>query len=771
MGRRRAGLVGTAKDGAVGRDLRTLFNVGAIRNLTDGQLLERFATGRGEGGELAFAALVERHGPMVLRVARGVLGDPHEAQDAFQATFLVLVAKGRRLWVRDSLAPWLHQVAYRTASCQRANLARRRRLERRASPGEAATGPTPVDDRARVLLEEVERLPERYRAAVVLCDLEGRTHEQAARSLGWPVGTVKSRQSRGRQKLRDRLTRRGVAPGLGLGLPALDVPLTAALVDSTTLAAVRFVISRAIAPGTAAALAQEVIRAMTILRWTKLATPLLALGVAASGAGLVAQERGEKAGETQAPGPKAPAAPAADPSVVEVKPGKLTWNLSDRGNLEPSKAIDVLCEVEGNTVIIKILPDGAAVKRGDVVAELDSATLRDTVVNQRITTQQAEAAFKQARLVREVAVFAVKEYVEGVHPQDREALMGKVVMAKSAIEKGQARLERTRLARQRFDEAEARRTGPPTPADVVADLTLADRLEAAELDIQRAKVDLEAAQTQQQVLEKHTLEKRTQSLKADVGRASADELAKQSRWELERTKERKLMWQIERCTLKAPGDGVVVYANEPRPAGPQRVQIEEGATVRERQKLFSIIDLAGPVRVNAKLPEATIDRVQLGQSVRIKVDAIPNEEFAGTVLSVAPMADPTVFADDRKVYTTLISVEKGPRNLPLRPGMSASVEMTLGEVDHALQVPVSSLFLMDDDTWNVLVKAPGGRVEPRKLTLGMANDQAAEVKEGLKAGDLVVRDPLSQLPPDLKEKMQSHRVRRKAASVPPDSPR
>src|SRR4051794_35870395 len=98
------------KNAAVVRQLRTLFNVGAIRELTDGQLLERFATGRGESAELAFAVLLERHGPMVLRVCRGVLSDAHETEDAFQATFVVLVKKARGLWVRDSLGPWLHQV-------------------------------------------------------------------------------------------------------------------------------------------------------------------------------------------------------------------------------------------------------------------------------------------------------------------------------------------------------------------------------------------------------------------------------------------------------------------------------------------------------------------------------------------------------------------------------------------------------------------------------------------------------------------------------------
>src|SRR5437764_6645153 len=251
MGRRRITPLAIGKDGAVLRQLRTLFNVGTIRELTDGQLLERFATDRGEAAELAVAVLGERHGPMVLRVCRGVLADPHDTQDAFQATFLVLVKKARALWVRDSLGPWLHQVAYRTASCARSTAARRRRHERRAAVSMQESRAEVGDDLGRILHEEIDRLPERYRALVVLCDLEGHTHEQAARHLGLPVGTVKSRLSRGRERLRARFLHRGLAPNAGLLATArgLDGPsslLPPALLDSATRAAVEFVAVRTI---------------------------------------------------------------------------------------------------------------------------------------------------------------------------------------------------------------------------------------------------------------------------------------------------------------------------------------------------------------------------------------------------------------------------------------------------------------------------------------------------------------------------------------------
>jgi len=668
--------VATSKDGGVGRRLQTLFNVGVVRELTDGQLLERFATGRGEGAELAFAALVERHGPMVLRVARGVLDDTHEAQDAFQATFLVLVAKARGLWARDSLGPWLHQVAYRTASCQRSGAARRRRLDRRAAVVEEAGQPELVDDLARILHEEINRLPERLRVAVVLCDLEGRTHEQASRALGWPVGTVKSRQARARERLRDRLTRRGVAPALGLLAirPVLGSSIPITLLDGTTAAAIRFVTPRAIVPGTVAALAREVIQAMTILRWAKAAPFLLALGVT-SGAGLIAQNQGGNPGDAPKPPETTQPAPSTDPSVVEVKPGKLNLTLSERGVVEPSKTLDVLSGVEGNTTITRILPERTQVRKGELVAELDSATLRDQLTNQKIAEQQAQTSFELAMVNRQIAEFAVKEYVERVGPQQVDAARAKIANAQAGIERGKARLERTKLARKRLDEARERRAGAESSSDVVADLTVADRLDAAELDIQTLTLDFETAKGQKELLEKYTLAQNTKRLQADVENAKIAELAKQSAWELEKVKTAKLERQIKSCKLLAPGDGLLVHANEPqRIGGKRQLQIEEGATVRERQKIFAVIDLAEPMRINAKVPESLVDQVKLGDVVRIKVDAIPDQVLTGVVRDVAPQADTGVFlADNKKVYTTLIQVDKGGQNL--RPGMSASVDI------------------------------------------------------------------------------------------------
>jgi RNA polymerase sigma factor (sigma-70 family) len=197
---------------AIVNELRRLLRVGGLGTASDRDLLERFATGDDEAAEAAFEVLIVRHGPMVLRVCQGVLNDPSGAEDAFQATFILLIRRAESLWVRDSLGPWLHGVALRVANKARVAAARRRASEGRAigrSIGNDHEGQAEI---VAVVHEELGRLPEKYRVPVVLCHLEGLSHEEAARSLDWPVGTVRGRLSRGRDLLRSRLARRGFAP-------------------------------------------------------------------------------------------------------------------------------------------------------------------------------------------------------------------------------------------------------------------------------------------------------------------------------------------------------------------------------------------------------------------------------------------------------------------------------------------------------------------------------------------------------------------------------
>ena len=274
-------------------DLHVLFHQGTVTGLTDGQLMERFVSGGEAVAEQAFDAIVQRHGSLVMRACRAILHDEHDAEDAFQATFVVLVRRGYGLWVRDSLGPWLHRVACRAAGRAKRDAVRRREIERR--PAEMATERRNFEEYngiVAVIHREIDRLPERYRVPVVLCELEGRSYEEAARHLNCPIGTVKSRLARGRERLRAQLTRRGLAPpAILLGLAstlgtesraAISVDLVASTVRAV-LAELAGASSHAIVKASVAALAWQVNR---IIIWTRLATlgVVLAIGIATAGA-------------------------------------------------------------------------------------------------------------------------------------------------------------------------------------------------------------------------------------------------------------------------------------------------------------------------------------------------------------------------------------------------------------------------------------------------------------------------------------------------------
>src|SRR5262245_59914767 len=205
--------------GIILRQVQTLYESGRLGGLSDAELLERFSAHREAdpaAAGSAFEVLLLRHGPMVLRVCRSVLRDPHAAEDALQATFMVLARRPESIRRRESVGPWLHGVALRVAASARMARARRTEAERTGAVPEAVS-PDPPLERAELgvaVRAELARLPEPFRAVVELFHLEGRTHEEAADELGLPVGTIRSRLHRARRRLRERLLRRGVAPAV-----------------------------------------------------------------------------------------------------------------------------------------------------------------------------------------------------------------------------------------------------------------------------------------------------------------------------------------------------------------------------------------------------------------------------------------------------------------------------------------------------------------------------------------------------------------------------
>jgi RNA polymerase sigma factor (sigma-70 family) len=271
------------------RHIHRLFDGGSVAHLSDARLLERFA---GDRDPAAFEGLVARHGPMVLAVCRAVLGDEHDAEDAFQATFLILARKAGSLRVGDTLGGWLYRVAFRAAVQADRAAARLRAREKEATAMAAIDTNTSTTtesghdaaraDVRRVLHEEIDRLPERHRLPVVLCYLEGLSYEQAAVQLRATVPALRCWLARARERLKARLTRRGIT-GAGAVLTALlsTRSSTAAVPPSWVRSAVAAAVAGTSASGGAALLAQGMMRSMLVTRMVTAAVPTLALAALA----------------------------------------------------------------------------------------------------------------------------------------------------------------------------------------------------------------------------------------------------------------------------------------------------------------------------------------------------------------------------------------------------------------------------------------------------------------------------------------------------------
>lgn len=407
----------------------------------------------------------------------------------------------------------------------------------------------------------------------------------------------------------------------------------------------------------------------------------------------------------------------------KVAKGTLAITVKERGNLESSKNEDAMSEVEGSTTIIKILPEGTRVRKGELVCELDSAGLKDTLTNQKITVQQAEAAYANSKLTREVAEIAKDEYIQGTYMQDIRQAEGEKALAETDMLRAKDRLS---WSQEMFKKGY---------------LSATQKI-AEEANLQRATFSKEQAETKITVLKEYTKRKMLTDLNSNIEKAKSDELAKEATLNLEKEKESKLTAQIEKCKLLAPNDGLVVYANDPgRFGGSNQPQIEEGAQVRERQPIFRLPDINN-MRVNTKVHESQIDRMEKGLKARIRIDAFPGEIIDGTVDSVAPLPDSaSFFSSDVKVYTTQVTIDKP--NTALRPGMTAQVEILINEYENVLALPVQAILqVTGKDAVYVKKAADWKRVE---VELGDTNDQLIEVKKGLADGDEVALAPMNLL--------------------------
>lgn len=455
-------------------------------------------------------------------------------------------------------------------------------------------------------------------------------------------------------------------------------------------------------------------------------------------------------------------APAETGWITEtVKRGLFEISLTEKGSLESAENLTITSLVEGMTAIIKIVDEGTRVNKGDVVIELDSSTLRTQAIQQQVVVEQAEALEQQAAknvaiqktqnesdiaaamLKLDLARLDLEKYKLGDYIQEKNTYQGELTLAQEDL---------TRADEKYAFTARLSKKGYATQSE----------LEADRIAVTKARIAADVAKDKLQVLDKYTykrmiaemdanaqeFERELERVKLKAAAALAQfesvEKAQKLTAEVERTKFKKMLSQIEVCTVKAPQDGMVVYANSRSNRGNQDVMIYEGAQVRERQAMIYLPDVS-KMQVNARIHESKIDFVREKLPCTIRVDALPGELFHGVVdtVSSVPMSGNWPNVNLKEYVTTIAIKDDSGRALNLKPGLTAEVEILVDRAENVLQAPIQAI--IERGGRHFAYVAGTEQAERREVKVGRTNDIVMEIKDGLNEGDAVVLNPRSAL--------------------------
>ena len=387
-------------------------------------------------------------------------------------------------------------------------------------------------------------------------------------------------------------------------------------------------------------------------------------------------------------------------------------------------------EKPGSTRVIKILDEGIKVKAGDVVCTLDSSDFETERDAQKIRYLQAKAWVEQAKSILEVNEISLREYEDGIYPQDVQLI--KQYVTSCQIEEDQAVKN---LEWSKGTAAKGFRTAAQLQADV--------------LSVEETRYRLREAEGMAFRLEKFTGPRLKTNLRAKIEAIRSDKLSQDASFQLEVDRLRRLENAVANCTLRAPREGIVVYYNPPNMFGRSDNMMREGATVREGQ---TIIELPDPkhMRVRARINESKVSMIHSGQKALITVDAFPDRPMAGTVdqVTAIPSGAAGPFSDV-KIYYATVNIDTGGFE-DLRPGLSAEVSFLINIHEKVTRVPLQAIRWVDGKTF---VAVATGRTDPsqgppwewREVVLGASDTVHFEVVAGLKPGDRVVAKP-DQLP-------------------------
>ncbi len=404
-------------------------------------------------------------------------------------------------------------------------------------------------------------------------------------------------------------------------------------------------------------------------------------------------------------------------STHRVEPGELLITITEDGNLESANNIDIKCQVAGGSSILWIIEDGKEVKKGEKLVDLDAAALEDQINTQKITYNKARSAVILAEKNYDVAQIAVKEYLEGTFKkalQDADAL---ITVSEENLRTAKNSLE---YAEKMFQRG------------YISSL----ELESQRFAVKRSQLELDSANTAKEVLEKFTKEKTLEELNSQVETTKAAMESEQAAFQLEQGKLKRLETQASNCTITAPQDGMVVYANERGGRfGQSNASIEEGAAVRDRQTILRLPDLS-QIQVKVNVHETKVEELRPNMRARVNIQG---REFQGVVTTISNQPESTGwFQGNIKEYATRVRIDGQPEGL--KPGMTAEVEILVAHLEDVLTVPVSAV-VEQRGQFFCWIRTPDGTVERRPLVLGLSNDQYIEVKDGVAAGDEVIRNP------------------------------
>lgn len=695
--------------------LPSLPSADAPVGVADAELLARWAQHRDEA---AFELLVRRYAPLVLALCRRVLADANDADDAFQATFLVLARKASAIQRAGVLAAWLHRVACRVAVRVRAD--RSKRGVRPESSIELVPARETCDagfrELERVLDEEITGLPERQRAVVVLCCLEGKTGEEAGRLLGCAPGTVSSRLTRAREQLRARLTRRGFAPAAVASLAALSASVGAAspteLIRSTLAAASPFADGYSSSPAgplsRPASLAQGVIRTMTATQF-KLAALLILTGLVAVGGVLAATQVGgekpqlpiTKLGGEKVADEKRPAVPAV-PVVRVVRPevGGLDRVARVSGTAEAVQQARLFPKVAGELKSLRV-DIGDTVKAEQVLAELDVPAVGFEFALAAAGVKQAEGFLHEAEARLLTARAEVEASKSGVRQREAEAQSAKatIVARQRALDRVKELVKQGTVSTHLVDEAEGARSAAQATAD------------GATAGVESAKVDVEVK-------------------KGKLVQAEANVATAKSSVEIAVLGMDKARAAQKQAVVVAPFDGVVT-----KRAG----FVGDHAHPADRADAVPLLTIVRTDRVRVVIGVAERDIPLVKRGVRADVtfgSALGNLVVTDQVARVGYEVDPTT-------HSMRVEVDVPNVRGEIRPGMHATVTLTLGKGPaDALRVPISAV--VTRVTTGAAKSVTGvyvycnGRVRLTAVQFGTRDGTEAEVLSGLTVEDRVV---------------------------------